>query len=303
MTMGVSQVDLRQAARDYAAAVADIGSEHAKADALSAKLYKWLIAPIEKDLAGFDTVVIVPWDVLSYVPFAALAPDGGPPLGANKKVVVSTSAGVYRYIKPKRAANHNRILALGNPKTDLVPLKNAEKEAKAIKKGFRQSEVLLTRKATETRVKEDIGKADVVHFACHGVLNDEHPELSYLALAADEHNDGRLELHEIFNLNWKGVSLVTLSACSSARGKLGAGDDIIGLTRGFMLAGAPTVLCTLWEVDDESTRVFMEEFYKHYTSGKSKPESFQLAQTRLRNDPKWSHPYYWAPFVLWGDWK
>ena len=134
------------------------------------------------------------------------------------------------------------------------------------------------------------------------MLNTDRPELSCLLLTTNEHNDGRLEMHEVFGLDWSGVSLVTLSACSSGTGTLGAGDELLSLTRGFMFAGAPSVLSTLWEVDDESTCVFMEEFYKHYTSGRSKPESFQLAQARLREDPRWSHPYYWAPFVLWGDW-
>jgi CHAT domain-containing protein len=299
----VTQKDLRNTARRYVELVSAAGGDPKETKALSAKLYGWLVGPVLEKLVGCDTVVVVPWDVLYYVPFNALNPEGGDPLGAGKRVVVGPSAGVYRYVEPKRAAGHERLVALGNPKTELIPLKQAEQEVKTIQGQFKKAQVYLTEKATETTVKTAIQGTDVVHFACHGMLNDRNPELSYLALTADAANDGRLEVHEVFGLDWKGVSLVTLSACSSGTGKLGAGNDIIGLTRGFMFAGAPSVLATLWEVDDESTRMFMEEFYKHYTVGKSKPEAFQLAQAKLSEDPKWSHPYYWAPFVLWGDWK
>ncbi len=303
VSVPVAQEELREAAQAYASQLADSGSKPAEAAALSAKLHGWLVAPIAEDLAQAQTAVVVPWDVLYYVPFGSLALEGGEPLSATKQVVVSPSAGVYRYVLPKRASNHANLLALGNPRTPQAPLQEAEREARAIAALFGDSEVLLQSDATETAVRSWVRDADVVHLACHGILNEKLPQFSHLLLTADEQNDGKLEMHEIFGLDWSGVSLVTLSACSSGTGKLGAGNDIIGLTRGFMFAGAPSVLATLWEVDDESTRLFMEEFYRQYTSGKSKPESFQIAQNKLRTDPKWSHPYFWAPFVLWGDWR
>ena len=299
--VSVTQKDLRDTAEAYARAAS---GEPGELDALSAKLYGWLVEPVRGKLAGCDTVVIVPWDVLYYVPFSALAPEAGaPPFGAEKRLVVAPSAGVYRYIRPKRASKHRRLFAMGDPETEQHSLEQAEKEVKTISELFDKSTLYLRSDATETILKAGIGKADVVHFACHGRLDEAHPELSHLLLTPDAANDGRLEVHEIFGLDWRGVSLVTLSACSSGKGKLGGGNDIIGLTRGFIFAGAPTVLCTLWEVDDESTRIFMQEFYRHYAAGTAKPEAFQLAQAKLRASKKWSHPYHWAPFVLWGDWK
>jgi CHAT domain-containing protein len=83
---------------------------------------------------------------------------------------------------------------------------------------------------------------------------------------------------------------------------LGAGNDLVGLTRGLMFAGAPSILCSLWDVDDEATRALMVSFYKNYISGMSKPESLRRAQIAIMNSPKWSHPYYWSAFVLFGDW-
>jgi len=129
------------------------------------------------------------------------------------------------------------------------------------------------------------------------------PEFSHLALTPDQENDGKLEMHEIFSLDWKGVSLVTLSACSSGKGKLGSGNDLIGLTRGFMFAGAPSVLCSLWNVDDEATHVLMSRFYKNYLEGITKPAALRKAQAYMMQSDKWSHPYYWSAFVLFGDWK
>jgi CHAT domain-containing protein len=187
----------------------------------------------------------------------------------------------------------------------MTPLPGAEKEAMNIAALFKASTVRTGAEATESLMKGGYGKLDrpdVVHFACHGIYNEKAPELSHLALTPDQKNDGKLEMHEIFELDWKGVSLVTMSACSSGKGKLGAGDDLIGLTRGFMFAGSPSILCSLWDVDDEATRALMVNFYENYLGGMSKPESLRLAQIAVMKKAKWSHPYYWSAFVLFGDW-
>ncbi len=286
----------------YAEGLADPDSQ-AKLSRSRGELYEIVLRPIEERIGVYSTLVIVPWEQLYYVPFSAFEVRAGEPLGADKNIVIIPSADVLRYLKGKRASNRSSALVLGNPVTAEVPLREAEIEARAVAGAFESAELLLREDAAETALKAWNCHADVVHFACHGILDERFPQLSRLLLTADEKNDGRLEMHEIYNLDWQGVSLVTLSTCNSGRGELAAGSDVIGLTRGFMFAGAPSVLATLWEVDDESTRLFMEEFYRQYTSGKSKPESLQIAQNKLRSDPKWSHPCFWAPFVLWGDWK
>ena len=307
-TVDVSKADMEKALEEYSKLVAD-GSSNPKALASAgAKLHKWLIEPIEpiSQLTNANTLVIVPWGPMFKIPFAALGPKGGNPLGENKNVVMAPSAGVYRYLVKKRSSGRKNILSIGNPKTVMAPLPGAEKEAREIAGLFAKSTVRTRNQATEGLIKKDyttLGKPDVIHLACHGIFNEAAPQLSHLALTPDRKNDGNLEMHELFDLDWKGVSLVTLSACSSGKGKLGAGDDLVGLTRGFMFAGAPSILCSLWDVDDEATRTLMVSFYKNYLSGMSKPEALRKAQVAMRKTKKWSHPYYWSAFVLFGDWE
>ena len=304
----VSKVDLEKALEEYAKLVGDDSSDPKSVEAVGAKLHKWLIEPIEpiSQLTNADTLIIVPWGPMFKIPFAALAPDAGKLPGISRNLVMSPSAGVYRYLVKKRGSGRRKVFAIGNPKTAMAPLQGAEKEAREIAELFGKSKVYTRSKATESLIKSDyeaLGKPDIVHLACHGIFNESVPQLSYLALTPDQKNDGKLEMHEIFDLDWRGVSLVTLSACSSGKGKLASGNDLVGLTRGFMFAGAPSILCSLWDVDDEATRTFMVSFYKNYLSGISKPEALRKAQISMMNNKKWSHPYYWSAFVLFGDWE
>jgi tetratricopeptide (TPR) repeat protein len=307
-TVDVSKADLEIALEKYAKLVADGSSDPKAVVSAGAKLHKLLLKPIEpvSQLTNANTLVIVPWGPMFKIPFAALSPKGGKPLGTKKNVVMAPSAGVYRYLVKKRASGRKNILAIGNPKTSMVPLPGAEKEAREIAGLFGKSKVYTRGKATEALIKKtyaELGQPDVVHLACHGIFNEKAPQLSHLALTPDQKNDGKLEMHELFDLDWRGVSLVTMSACSSGKGKLGAGDDLVGLTRGFMFAGAPSILCSLWDVDDEATRTLMVDFYKNYLSGMSKPEALRKAQVTIQKSKKWSHPYYWGAFVLFGDWE
>ncbi|MBC8427058.1 MAG: CHAT domain-containing protein [Deltaproteobacteria bacterium] len=304
----VSKSYLKKALEKYAKLVADESSDPKSVEAVGAKLYKWLLDPIEPivELTNANTLIIVPWGPMFKIPFATLKPKGGKPLCERKNIVMAPSAGVYRYLVKKRSSGRKNILAVGNPKTAMAPLPGAEKEARDIAGLFGKSTIYTKSKATEALIKKsyaELGRPDVVHLACHGIFNERTPQLSHLALTPDQNNDGKLEMHELFDLDWRGVSLVTMSACSSGKGKLGAGDDLVGLTRGFMFAGAPSILCSLWDVDDEATRALMVNFYKNYLSGMSKPEALREAQMSMMNKKKWSHPYYWSAFVLFGDWE
>ena len=307
-TVDVSKADLVKALEEYTKLVADGSSDPKAVESAGAKLHKWLIVPVEpiSQLTNANTLVIVPWGTMFKIPFAALKAKGGKPLNVNKNIVMTPSAGVYRYLAKKRSSGRKNILAIGNPKTAMVPLPGAEKEAREIAGLFGNSSVYTRSKATEGLIKKNyatLGRPDVIHLACHGIFNERAPQLSHLALTPDQYNDGNLEMHELFDLDWRGVSLVTMSACSSGKGKLGAGDDLVGLTRGFMFAGAPSILCSLWDVDDEATRTLMVGFYKNYLKGISKPQALRKAQVAMMASPKWSHPYYWSAFVLFGDWE
>jgi len=299
----LTEQELERTARDFCAAVAEPSGSREVIAGRGAKLYEWLISPIGATVDASDTLVIVPWGPLSHVPFGAMPCEDGTPLGERKQIVSAPSAAVYTSLHPKGTDSPQSIAAFGSPTTALTPLPGAEKEVQAITGLFNRERVFLRDEATETRLKETGRDTEVLHVACHGKLNRKLPQFSYLALSPDAENDGQLEMHEIVCLDLTEAALVTLSACSSGTGELGGGQELQALSRAFMLAGAPSVLCTLWDVDDEATRVLMEYFYREYTSGKSKAESLKIAQTRLRSEPKWSHPYYWAPFTLWGHWR
>jgi CHAT domain-containing protein/Tfp pilus assembly protein PilF len=146
-----------------------------------------------------------------------------------------------------------------------------------------------------------------VHFATHGVLNSEIPGLSGLMLSMVDRRgnpqDGFLRAHELFNLNLP-VELVVLSACQTGIGKEIKGEGLIGLTRGLMYAGAKRVVVSLWSVDDQATADLMIEFYRGMITKKMRPAAaLRAAQIEMSKKPRWSAPYYWAGFVLQGEWK
>jgi CHAT domain-containing protein len=147
----------------------------------------------------------------------------------------------------------------------------------------------------------------IVHFATHGLLNTEHPDLSGLVLSLVDpqgrRQDGFLRLHDVYNLRLA-ADLVVLSGCQTALGKDLRGEGLIGLTRGFMYAGAKAVVASLWQVDDESTAELMKRFYRGMLKENRRPaDALRQAQLELSRTKRWSAPFYWAGFVLQGDWK
>jgi CHAT domain-containing protein len=159
----------------------------------------------------------------------------------------------------------------------------------------------------ETATGAEIAKYRYLHFATHGLLNESHPELSGIVLSlVDEQGqprDGFLKLSEIYNLKLS-ADLVVLSACQTALGKQVKAEGIIGLTRGFMYAGAPRVVASLWKVQDDATAELMANFYRAMLrEGKRPAEAMRVAQVAMLNKRNWRSPFYWAAFVLQGDWQ
>jgi CHAT domain-containing protein len=147
----------------------------------------------------------------------------------------------------------------------------------------------------------------IVHFATHGLLNSEHPELSGLVLSLIDDNgkirDGFLRMHEIYNLRLP-ADVVVLSACQTALGKEVKGEGLVGLTRGFMYAGAQRVVASLWQVDDLATAELMKHFYRGMLQENMRPaEALRAAQIEMSKHGRWSAPYYWAGFVIQGEWR
>jgi CHAT domain-containing protein len=148
-------------------------------------------------------------------------------------------------------------------------------------------------------VKQQAPGTKTLHLAAHGIFNPDSPLDSLIALAPDNENDGWLTVGEVYGLDLHNASLVVLSACDTQMGQLTAGDEFVGLTRALFFAGAPTVVASLWSVDDEATSLLMEHFYAYLRDGMGKGEALRQAQADIRE--QYPNPYYWAAFVLNGD--
>jgi CHAT domain-containing protein len=148
----------------------------------------------------------------------------------------------------------------------------------------------------------------IIHFATHSILDSQHPELSGIVLSlVDQHGesrDGFLRLHDLYNLNLP-AELVVLSACQTGLGKDIKGEGLVGLTRGFMYAGAARVLASLWKVDDAATAELMKRFYQAMLGDEQLPPAAALrqAQIAISRQKQWAAPYYWAGFVFQGEWN
>ena len=159
----------------------------------------------------------------------------------------------------------------------------------------------------ETATGPALARARVVHFATHGFLDDEAPELSGLVLSLLDREgnprDGFLRLRDVYNLDLN-ADLVVLSGCRTALGKDVRGEGLLGLTRGFLYAGAARVMASLWPVRDRATAELMRRFYHALLHDRRPPAAaLRAAQRSLRREPRWRDPYYWAPFVIQGDWQ
>ncbi len=169
--------------------------------------------------------------------------------------------------------------------------------------GAEQAAVFLGSEASEENVKASavVHSAQILHFAAHGMIDEDHPDLSGLQLthAGDSAEDGLLQVREIFNLQLR-ADLVVLSACQSGLGKEVSGEGLIGMTRAFLYAGASSVVVSLWQVDDVSTADLMVGFYSHLKAGLDRSEALRQAKLELIDRSRYSHPYFWAPFVLVG---
>jgi CHAT domain-containing protein len=202
-----------------------------------------------------------------------------------------------RGLSGRRAGSLRRLPFSGREANAIVALAPARQALKAT--GFQ-----ATRAAASSP-----GLADyrIVHFATHGVLNTLRPELSGVVLSLiyerGVKQDGFLRLHDIYGLRLA-ADLVVLSGCQTALGKEIRGEGLIGLTRGFMYAGARAVVASLWQVDDESTAELMKRFYRGMLKENRRPaDALRTAQLEMSRQKRWSAPFYWAGFVLQGDWR
>jgi len=214
------------------------------------------------------------------------------------------------------------LLALGNPLQgretakravstlrdgNLAPLPEAGEEVKALARlyGPKRSKVYVGPEAREDRVMDEAGQASILHFTTHGALNNASPMYSYLKLAEGGPNDdGLLEAWELMQLDLK-AELAVLSACETARGRIGAGEGVIGFSWAMFIAGVPSTVVSQWKVESASTRDLMVNFHRSLISRvgskQTKSDALRRAALKLMRNPETSHPFYWAGFVLVGD--
>ena len=277
-------------------------------------LHKLLISPLEKQ--GYlktSKLIIVPHGRLHAIPFAALYDGNDYLLDKFTSLSVLPNANLLKFIKPKTTPI-NQILILGKPsvkdlelsseeKKNLEDLEFVKEETRRIANLYGQKATLkFKQEATETLMYQQSQDADIIHIAAHGKYEPNNPLQSTLYLARDHSkNDGKLTVREIYSLDLtKRTKLVILSACETNIGEITKGDEIIGLNRAFIYAGTPSIIGTLWKVEDEATAELMTEFHKNMLKkGMNKGEALIEAQKTVRQD--YPHPFYWAAFTLTGD--
>ncbi len=275
------------------------------------KLYGALIAPVQTDIDRADSLLIVPAGELYYLPIHALGrakPDGDLEfLIEKKRFAYFSSADLLNVVTSfKSSSNFGKtaqpsLLALGNPRGDLD---SATEEMEALRKLFPAASIYTRTEATLAHVKQAAASFQYIHFATHGAINNSDPKESYLVLAGEpERLTVRNMVEDTYGLSFAGTKLAVLSACNTNIGGFDPGATYSSLSRAFAKAGAPAVVASLWEVDDESTRDTMTNFYKELAAGQPKAEALRRAQLAVMRDPKFAHPYFWSAFMVLGDWR
>ncbi|MEZ5398419.1 MAG: CHAT domain-containing protein [Bryobacteraceae bacterium] len=303
-------------------------SSIARIDANGRVLYRTLIAPFERAFAGRKRLIVVPDGVLSYLPFETLQ-GAGPRLIERFAVSYSPSASALAALRQRRQARPSQsriLLAFADPAlpgastsspalADLaergfsfVPLPNARGEVAAIRALFPTpaTKAYVGGEAREQAFKtETLDAYRYIHIAAHGFFDEQHPERSGLVLSreGDSESDGVLQAPEIARLRLS-ADVVTLSACQTGLGRILAGEGVVGLSRAFLHAGAQSLVVSLWNVNDAATAGLMKRFYSGLKGGLDHDEALRRAKLAvMHGGGAWRHPYFWAPFVLAGDYR
>jgi CHAT domain len=255
------------------------------------RLYDLLVGPGADDLVDARRLVIVPHGVLHYLPFHALIDPSGTPLVERVEISCAPSATVLAscYDRPAvpKGLGSRLLIGVSDP---AIPQVTGEIEA--LEELFGPALVLSGSTATEQAFRRHAPDADVIHLASHAVFRQDNPLFSAIRLA-----DGWLSLYDLYSLRLR-ASLVTLSACETGVNDVLAGDELVGLARGFFQAGTASVVVSLWAVNDASTAQLMRRFYVHLETGVGPAAAMRRAQIDLRQ--QYPHPYFWAPFLVIG---
>ena len=319
-TVDIKRQELTARAEDFRQQLA---SRDLRFRASARHLYDLLLKPAQSELQGKSHIVIVPDAALWELPFQALQPDANHYVIQSAAISYAPSLSALREMKRQRQASGKAptLLAFGNPALSnetqernriarrdekLEPLPETEQEVKALAQlyGTENSRIYIGTQAREDLAKSEAGKFKILHLATHGVLNDSNPMYSRIVLSQGETDeDGLLEAWEVIKLDLS-ADLVVLSACDTARGRVGAGEGVIGLTWAFFVAGSPTTVVSQWKVDSASTSQLMLDFHRNLKSAKpirSTAEALRAASIKMLQNNAYKHPFYWAGFVIVGD--
>ncbi len=250
-------------------------------------LYEELVGPIRPHLQARH-LIVVPHDFLHYLPFHALF-DGQRYLIDSFLLSYAPSASVYYLCCSKKRPPGHQSLVLGIPDPAAPHIRD---EVDAVASLLPRSKLFIGAEATEERLRVDGPKSRFVHIATHGLFRQDNPMFSSIRLG-----NSQLTLFDLYHLRVP-AELVTLSGCGTGLNVVVGGDELLGLVRGLLYAGAQALLVTLWDVSDISTADFMASFYRHLRAQPDKAVAVQMAMQQLRAN--YPHPYYWAPFALIG---
>ncbi len=319
----------------------DLEGTHTSYLDISSRLYDILIKPIQSEIADKKTLLIVPDGTLNYLPFEVLLTNKPESQNINFAKLpylirrfqiyyapsVSVLSAIGSNFSLRKAKNSKDLLAAADPvyggqpgatggsnqdiygiikaAENLPSLPNTRLEVEEIADLYPQEKVtlLIGKEASEKNIKQmELRDYRILHFAAHGIINEDHSEFSSLVLSKDDDGkeDGFLMMREVFDLKLN-ADLVALSACRTALGQRIRGEGIHSLARAFLYAGTSSVLVSLWDVSDKSTATLMKNIYGNMSeNGNEKAAALRNAKLKMIEEGTCSHPYYWAPFVLIG---
>ena len=265
-----------------------------------------LLAPIADELATATMVVISATGVFRQLPFSLLRHEGKW-LIESAPVAAVTHVGSLRKASGRFKANGGSMLFVGNPDGSLP---GAETEVKLLGRRFSGAKVLVGPEGSREQVLEAARGRSLVHLATHGVLDPTVPDRSHIVLTGYPAAEGRLGYREIPGLGpWlEDTRMVVLSACESGLPSAAVSREkpalaINGIAGQFRRAGVETLVASLWKVSDDGTQALMTTFYERLGKGDDIAQSMRAAQLAMLADPQLAHPYYWAPFIIVGDWR
>ncbi|QDA58419.1 CHAT domain-containing protein [Thermomonas aquatica] len=262
-----------------------------------------LLAPL--GIEAGKRIVIIPHGPLHYLPFQALRLDGKYLIERNP-ISIAPSISIAARLAERTPTVAAQLLAFGNPTIDpnvADPLPGAEREVHELSQQFPGAKLFFKDEANKTNFTANAPQSRLVHIAAHAMADTLDP-LHSKVLLADEHGQPNyLEAKDVLGMDLGNVAMIALSACESGLGRVDNGDEVLGFTRSFLSAGTSTLLASLWPVSDAATEKLMTTLYADLAKGEEVQDAMRDAQRTVMANPETSHPFYWAPFNLIGNWR